>query len=294
MFDGPNVSTIALMYALRPSVVKLDAGLDACGEVAHELEGATSIARTDVVAPAPRTDAVLGEARGLLSARDSASSEAERSPGEGNSRIRETDDPARDADAPVSEAHPVIGDADEPAGERDTSANANTPPHSEADDRARPFPPSCSTLSQNHPRMACKGDVRAARMAGKSPPTSPMPHAKTSEIVMTRSVGSKEKTISDQLAMLIIENCTKPMSIEAAAPTAPPTIESITASSKNDESTLRRENPSARNVPISRWRLATAPYIVIIPPIIAPAAKKIDTTVPRTPTNVATPSDCFS
>src|ERR1019366_2407701 len=106
-------------------------------------------------------------------------------------------------------------------GQRDTSANANTPPHSEADDRARPFPPSCSTLSQNHPRMACKGDVRAARMAGKSPPTSPMPHAKTSEIVMTRSVGSKEKTISDQLAMLIIENCTKPMSIEAAAPTAP-------------------------------------------------------------------------
>ena len=58
--------------------------------------------------------------------------------------------------------------------------------------------------------------------------------------------------------------------------------------------TLDRENPSARSVPISRWRLATAPYIVIIAPIIAPTAKKTETIVPSTPTNRAAPSDCFS
>ena len=43
------------------------------------------------------------------------------------------------------------------------------------------------------------------------------------------------------------------------------------------------EKPSARSVPISRWRLATAAYIVIIAPIIAPTAKKMDTTVPERP-----------
>ncbi len=59
-------------------------------------------------------------------------------------------------------------------------------------------------------------------------------------------------------------------------------------------STLAREKPSARSVPISRWRLATAAYIVIIAPIIAPLAKKMDTMVPRILTNVAAPSDCFS
>ena len=78
------------------------------------------------------------------------------------------------------------------------------------------------------------GDVRAARTAGKNPPRSPMPQAKTSAVTMTLGVGSKEKTISDQLAMLTIEKRTKAIAIEAAAPTAPPTAARMTASRRND------------------------------------------------------------
>ena len=57
---------------------------------------------------------------------------------------------------------------------------------------------------------------------------------------------------------------------------------------------LGREKPSARRVPISRWRFATAAYIVIIAPIIAPTEKKTAMHEPSTVMNIAVPSDCFS
>ena len=44
---------------------------------------------------------------------------------------------------------------------------------------------------------------------------------------------------------------------------------------------MKREKPSARSVPISRLRFATAAYIVIIAPIIAPIEKKNTIAPPR-------------
>ena len=57
---------------------------------------------------------------------------------------------------------------------------------------------------------------------------------------------------------------------------------------------LPRENPSARKVPISFCRLATAAYMVIIAPIIAPMAKNTETIVPTMPMNMLVACDCFS
>ena len=49
---------------------------------------------------------------------------------------------------------------------------------------------------------------------------------------------------------------------------------------------MKREKPSARSVPTSRWRFATAPYIVIIAPIIAPIEKKNTIAPPSTLTSM--------
>jgi hypothetical protein len=56
-----------------------------------------------------------------------------------------------------------------------------------------------------YPRMALRGEVRAARTAGSRPPKRPIPQAKTRAVVSTRGVASNEKTISDQLDMFTIE-----------------------------------------------------------------------------------------
>ena len=78
----------------------------------------------------------------------------------------------------------------------------------------------------------------------------------------------------------------------SATPSAPPTSASTTDSSKNAPRTLRRPNPRARKVPTSTVRFATAAYIVIIAPIIAPKLKMVVTTSPRIRMNVASVWDC--
>src|SRR5208337_2424649 len=105
--------------------------------------------------------------------------------------------------------------------------------------------------------MALSGEVRAARTAGKKPPTRPIPQAQASDQAMIGAVGWKENTTSDQLEKLTIEKCTNPMARDAAAPTIPPATARATASRRNDIRMLDREKPSARSVPISFSRLAT-------------------------------------
>ena len=51
---------------------------------------------------------------------------------------------------------------------------------------------------------------------------------------------------------------------------------------ENDAHDARREKPSARSVPISRVRYATAAYIVFIAPNIAPIDRISVTNVPKT------------
>ncbi len=54
---------------------------------------------------------------------------------------------------------------------------------------------------------------------------------------------------------------------------------------------LPRWNPRARSVPISGTRLATAAYMVIIAPMIAPKEKIAASTEPKTRRNFAIISD---
>ena len=55
---------------------------------------------------------------------------------------------------------------------------------------------------------------------------------------------------------------------------------------------MLRENPSARSVPISRVRYATAAYIVFMAPNIAPIDRMIVTNVPNTRITVVITCDC--
>src|SRR5207237_392082 len=67
---------------------------------------------------------------------------------------------------------------------------------------------------------------------------------------------------------------------------------STTDSTRNAPKTLRRLNPRARRVPTSTVRFATAAYIVIIAPIMAPKLKIVVTTIPSVRMNVARVLDC--
>ena len=62
---------------------------------------------------------------------------------------------------------------------------------------------------------------------------------------------------------------------------APPTRASVAASTTNENRIARRENPSARRVPISRVRAATTAYMVFMAPKTAPIPMMMATKVAR-------------
>ena len=68
---------------------------------------------------------------------------------------------------------------------------------------------------------------------------------------MISGVGSKLKTISDQLAKFIIERCTKLIERAAAAPDGAAERARITDSSRNDVSTLAREAEGAEGADLA-------------------------------------------
>jgi hypothetical protein len=113
---------------------------------------------------------------------------------------------------------------------------------------------------------------------------------------VSRSCGSgeNENVTSDQVAKFIIEILNWLMTSEPSVPTTPPRSASTTASNTNEVRIAKREKPSARSVPISRWRWETAAYMVIIAPIAAPNEQKIVMMTPSAVMNVLVPSDCFS
>src|SRR5579859_249014 len=73
-----------------------------------------------------------------------------------------------------------------------------------------------------------------------------MAPAVSSANAMIFGVGSNEKTTSDQLEKFTRDGWTKVSDIEAARPSAPPMIDRMTASSRNEKSTLPCEKPSAQ------------------------------------------------
>ena len=77
-------------------------------------------------------------------------------------------------------------------------------------------------------------------------------------------------------------------------PITPPTSASAIDSARNAVTMRNGENPSARNVPISRVRYATAAYIVLTAPKIAPIERITVTNVANTRSTVPVVSDCPS
>src|SRR5205085_3342369 len=133
---------------------------------------------------------------------------------------------------------------------------------------------------------------RAARTAGRKPPTTPITTAKITARMTTPGDNANPKPISEKLWKLTTEIRSNDSSAASATPRAPPTSASSTDSTRNAPNTLRRLNPRARRVPTSIVRFATAAYIVIIAPIIAPKLKIVVTTIPRVRMNVASVFDC--
>ena len=81
---------------------------------------------------------------------------------------------------------------------------------------------------------------------------------------------------------------------EKKRPKKPPKKPSSSDSSRKAPSMLLLRNPSALKVPISLTLFATAAYIVIIAPIMAPRENIIVRDMPRILRNFAIISDCFS
>src|SRR5882762_1012954 len=128
---------------------------------------------------------------------------------------------------------------------------------------------------------------RAARSAGRNPPTIPITKAKIMADAITLGERAKPTATSEKLAKLSVEIRAKESSEARPMPAAPPAIASTIDSARNATRMLRRWNPRARIVPTSTTRFATAAYIVIIAPIIAPMLKMTVTTMPRRVMNVA-------
>src|SRR5437899_4912310 len=133
---------------------------------------------------------------------------------------------------------------------------------------------------------------RAARAAGRNPPTMPITMANVSAAPITPGDSANPKPISEKLWKLMTEIRSKDRRAASATPMAPPTSASTTDSTKNAPKTLRRRKPRARRVPTSTVRFATAAYMVIIAPIIAPKLKMVVTTRPRIRMNFASVWDC--
>src|ERR687894_3208569 len=135
---------------------------------------------------------------------------------------------------------------------------------------------------------------RDARNAGKKPPIRPMSREKPSDVAMIEGDSAKENASSEKepkFRVEMLKNCNN----EAKPnPAIPPAKDKTKDSPKKASRMLRRKKPKARNVPISTVRFATAPYIVIIAPIVAPVLKMTVTKIPRIRMNLAIISDCSS
>ena len=95
-----------------------------------------------------------------------------------------------------------------------------------------------------------------------------------------------------KLAKFVVPVDTPCTGSASTQPMTPPTIARAIDSAMNAVTMRMRENPSARSVPISRVRYATAAYIVFIAPNIAPIDKMSVTNAPNTRMTVVIARDC--
>src|SRR5207245_7830853 len=96
----------------------------------------------------------------------------------------------------------------------------------------------------------------------------------------------KRNLISVKEEKFTVENDTAPSNEANRQPATAPRIARTRLSTRKLPSTARLRKPRARSVPISRTRLATWAYMVIIAPSVAPKEKKMAITVPSARTKV--------
>src|SRR5450755_2624860 len=144
-------------------------------------------------------------------------------------------------------------------------------------------------LRQGHPRRARAHAARsastifsrAARAAGRNPPTKPMPSANISAARTMPGVSTKRNASSAKVWKFMVEIEIACMNEAHTMPITPPMSPRSSDSPRNAVRMAARENPSARSVPISLVRLATLAYMVIIAPMMAPMEKMTEIVVPR-------------
>lgn len=121
---------------------------------------------------------------------------------------------------------------------------------------------------------------------------NPIKTAKQSEPIIMPGVNAKENAISENDSKFIVDiekNCrNEAMKI----PITPPITAMVSDSIRKAKSMLRLLNPNDLKVPISTVRFATAEYIVIIAPMVAPKLNIMVTKIPRTLIKVDIISDC--
>src|SRR5207253_9457474 len=105
-----------------------------------------------------------------------------------------------------------------------------------------------------HPLMASAMASRAARAAGRTPPSSPM--AMANRVAFTAMSGAKWKlnftSVNDPKFVVVNEAAAS--SAASTHPPAAPIRARMMLSTRKLPSTERRRNPSARKVPTSRIR----------------------------------------
>src|SRR5216117_3412332 len=89
---------------------------------------------------------------------------------------------------------------------------------------------------------------RAARTAGRKPPTTPITTAKISALVMTPGDSANPNPISEKLPKLRVETRAKDSSEASPTPAAPPAVASSTDSTRNAVNTLRAWGFQRRSV----------------------------------------------
>jgi hypothetical protein len=126
-----------------------------------------------------------------------------------------------------------------------------------------------------------------ALRAGSKPPTKPMINEKIIPLYTISKDRVKRKASSEKVWKFTVEiviNCIK----EAKrSPDNPPKKPRRRDSKRKAERISLLRKPRARSVPISAIRLATAEYMVIIAPMIAPREKMIVREVPKIRRNFA-------
>src|SRR5215469_9786630 len=153
--------------------------------------------------------------------------------------------------------------------------------------------PSPELCAQSSRRATATGRT-AARIAGSSPPSTPITSANNTPIRRRSKVILNAKARLEKVCQFMVL-VVKPLSGRTARQPIKPAANDINRASKRKERmTFQVEKPRARMVAISRPRSATAEYMVFKAPNIAPIAIMAATKPPRTVMSRVIVVDCLA